>query len=76
MLIGAAMQAAAWVVRPVNDASVRGREFFDVTVVLLVIFAIAAVLATAYLAGPSRRWTALLVALSPAMMREARGARH
>jgi uncharacterized membrane protein len=68
VVIGAAMQAAAWVVRPVSDAFLRGREFFDVTVILLAVFAIAAVLATAYLAGQSRRWTALLVALSPAMI--------
>src|SRR6266700_181756 len=68
VLIGAAMQAAAWVVRPISDASIRGREFFDVTAALLVIFAVAAVLATAYLAGPARRWTALLVALSPAVI--------
>jgi uncharacterized membrane protein len=68
VLIGAAMQAAAWVVSPINDVLIRGREFFDVTVVLLALFAVAAVLATAYLAGPSRRWTALLVALSPAVI--------
>jgi uncharacterized membrane protein len=68
VLIGAAMQAAAWVVRPVTDPAVRGREFFDVSVLLLVLFAVAAVLATAYLAGPSRRWTALLVALSPGLI--------
>jgi Glycosyltransferase family 87 len=68
VLIGAAMQAAAWVVQPISDAFLRGREFFDVTAVLLVIFAVAAVLATAYLAGPARRWTALLVALSPAVI--------
>jgi uncharacterized membrane protein len=68
VLIGAAMQAAAWVISPINDALIRGREFFDVTVVLLTLFAVAAVLATAYLAGPSRRWTALLVALSPAVI--------
>jgi uncharacterized membrane protein len=68
VLIGAAMQAAAWVISPINDAFIRGREFFDVTVVLLSIFAVAAVLATAYLAGPARRWTALLVALSPAVI--------
>jgi uncharacterized membrane protein len=68
VLIGAAMQAAAWVVSPISDALIRGREFFDVTVVLLTLFAVAAVLATAYLAGPSRRWTALLVALSPAVI--------
>ncbi len=68
VVIGAAMQAAAWVVRPIGDAFIRGREFFDVTAGLLVIFAVAAVLATAYLAGPARRWTALLVALSPAVI--------
>ena len=68
VLIGVAMQAAAWVVRPIGDAFIRGREFFDVTAGLLVIFAVAAVLATAYLAGPARRWTALLVALSPAVI--------
>src|ERR1035437_763792 len=68
VLIGGAMQAAAWVVSPISDALIRGREFFDVTVVLLTLFAVAAVLATAYLAGPSRRWTALLVALSPAVI--------
>ncbi len=68
VLIGAAMQAAAWAVRPISDPFVRGREFFDVTAGMLVIFAIAAVLATAYLAGRSRRWTALLVALSPAVI--------
>ena len=68
VLIGAAMQAAAWVVSPISDVLIRGREFFDVTVVLLTLFAVAAVLATAYLAGPARRWTALLVALSPAVI--------
>jgi uncharacterized membrane protein len=68
VLIGAAMQAAAWVVSPISNALIRGREFFDVTVVLLTLFAVAAALATAYLAGPSRRWTALLVALSPAVI--------
>jgi uncharacterized membrane protein len=68
VLIGAAMQAAAWVVRPITDPTLRGREFFDVTVAGLVLCAIAGVLATAYLAGRSRRWTALLVALSPALI--------
>src|SRR6266704_1359427 len=68
VLIGAAMQAVAWLVRPISDAAIRGREFFDVNVVLLALFALAATLATAYLAGRSRRWTALLVALSPAVI--------
>jgi uncharacterized membrane protein len=68
VLIGAAMQAAAWVVRPITDAAIRGREFFDVTVVVLTLCAIVGVLCTAYLAGRSRRWTALLVALSPGLI--------
>jgi hypothetical protein len=67
VLIGGAMQAAAWLVRNV-DATIRGREFYDVTVVLLALCAVAAVLATARAAGPDRRWQALLVALSPALI--------
>ena len=67
VLIGGAMQAAAWLVRNV-DVAIRGREFYDVTVVLLAACAVAAVLATAYAAGPERRWQALLVALSPALI--------
>ena len=68
VLIGGAMQLAAWVVRPISDPFTRGREFFDVTIVLLTLFAIAGVLATAYLAGRARRWTALGVALAPAVI--------
>jgi uncharacterized membrane protein len=68
VLIGAAMQAVAWVVRPISDPSIRGREFFDVTVLLLVAFSLAGTLATAYLAGRSRRWTALGVALAPGLI--------
>jgi uncharacterized membrane protein len=68
VLIGGAMQAVAWLVHPIADPYTRGREFFDVTVVLLVICAVAGVVATAYAAGPSRRWAALLVALSPALV--------
>jgi uncharacterized membrane protein len=68
VLIGAAMQAVASVVRPISDPAVRGREFFDVTVVLLALFALAGTLATAYLAGRSRRWTALGVALAPGLI--------
>ena len=68
VLIGAAMQAAAWVVRPISDAFTAGREFYDLTTAMLTVFAVAAVLATGYLAGPARRWTALLVALSPAVI--------
>ena len=67
VLIGWAMQAAAWLVRNV-DVAVRGREFFDVTVVLLAVCAIVAVIATAGAASPDRRWQALLLALSPALI--------
>jgi len=68
VFIGAAMEAVAWVVKPISDPSIRGREFFDVTVLLLVVFSLAGTLATAYLAGQSRRWTALGVALAPGLI--------
>ena len=68
VLIGWAMQAAAWLVQPVSDPLVRGRDFFDLTTAILALFAAAGVLATGYLAGPGRRWTAIGVALSPALI--------
>jgi uncharacterized membrane protein len=68
VLIGGAMQLVAWLVRPITNPFVRGREFFDVTIVLLSIFFVLGVLATGYLAGRSRRWTALGVALAPAVI--------
>jgi len=68
VLIGGAMQAVAWLVRPISDPFVRGREFFDLTVLLLTLFALAGTLATAYLAGRTRRWTALGVALAPGLI--------
>jgi uncharacterized membrane protein len=67
VLIGGAMEAAAWLVRNVSLA-IRGREFFDVTVVLLAVCAVVAVLATARAAGPGTRAQALMVALSPALI--------
>jgi uncharacterized membrane protein len=67
VLIGGAMQAAAWLVRSV-DVLIRGREFFDVTVGLLAVCAAAGVLATARAAGPAGRWQGLMVALSPALI--------
>jgi uncharacterized membrane protein len=67
VLTGGAMQVAAWLVRNVNEV-IRGREFFDVTVVLLALCAVVGVLATARALGPDRRWAALLVALSPALI--------
>ena len=50
--------------------AIRGREFFDVTVVLLAVCAVAGVLATARAAGQraGRRAQALMVALSPALI--------
>ena len=59
------MQAAAWLVRNVSPA-IRGREFFDVTVVLLAACAVAGVLATARAANPGARAQARMGALSPA----------
>jgi len=67
VLIGGAMQVAAWLVRGVSPV-IQGREFFDLTVVLLAACALVGVLATARAAGPDRRWQALLVALSPAFI--------
>ncbi len=67
VLIGGAMQLAAWLVSGVSQAT-RGVGFFDVTVVLLAVCAIAGVLATARALGPDRRWQALLVAFSPALI--------
>ena len=67
VLIGGAMEAAAWLVKNVNPV-IQGREFFDATVVLLAACAVVGVLATARAAGPDRRWQALLVALSPAFI--------
>lgn len=68
VIIGAVMQGAAWVVHSIANPYTRGLQFFDVTVALLAVFLVAGVLATAYCAGPARRWTALLVALSPALI--------
>ncbi len=68
VLMGGAMQAVAWVVRNIANPFTRGREFFDVTAAVLVVFAISGVLATGYLAGRNRRWQALLVALAPGLV--------
>jgi uncharacterized membrane protein len=68
VVMGAVMQAAAWVVGPTADPAARGRDFYDLTVGLLAACLVAGVLATAYCAGRSRRWTGLLVALSPALI--------
>jgi uncharacterized membrane protein len=67
VLIGGAMQAVTWLVKNI-DVTIRGRAFFDVTAVLLAVCAVAGVLATARAAGVDRRWQALMVALSPALI--------
>ncbi len=68
VVMGAVMQAAAWVVKPVTDPATRGGEFYDVTVALLAVCLVVGVLATAYCAGRNWRWTGLLVALSPGLV--------
>jgi uncharacterized membrane protein len=68
VVIGAVMEGAAWLVRSVANPYTRGVDYFYVTVGLLAVFLVAGVLATAYCAGPARRWTALLVAFSPALI--------
>jgi uncharacterized membrane protein len=68
VIIGGVMEGAAWLVRSVPDPATRGLDFFDVTAAFLAAFLVAGVLATAYCAGRGRRWTALLVALSPALI--------
>ena len=67
VLIGGAMQGAAWLVRTVGAVD-RGGAFFGVTAALLAVCAVAGVLATARALGPDRRWAALMVALSPALI--------
>ena len=47
VLIGAMMQAAAWLVHSVSDPYTRGRDFYYVTVVMLAVCLLAGVLATA-----------------------------
>lgn len=67
VLTGGAMQAVAWLVSIV-DETIRGRLFYDVTVVLLAICAVLGVLATGRAAGTEQRRPALMVALSPALI--------
>src|SRR5258708_3309726 len=67
VLIGGAMQAAAWLVRNVSAVD-RGGAFFGVTVALLAVCAVAGVLPAARAAAPAHRAPALMVALSPALI--------
>jgi uncharacterized membrane protein len=68
VLTGAAMQAAAWLVRGVDSIQIRALHFFYLSAALMALAAIAAVLAVAHSAGPAWRWSALLVALSPGLI--------
>ncbi len=68
VIIGGVMEGVASAVHWISNPFSRGLQFFDLTVVVLALFLVAGVLATAYCAGPSRRWTALLVAFSPALI--------
>ncbi|HEX6454043.1 MAG TPA: glycosyltransferase 87 family protein [Trebonia sp.] len=80
VLIGGLMQLASWLVHSVTDPYARGKDFYNVTVVLLSACLIVGVLATAYTAGKGTRArdgfsgldpglrAALLVALSPGLI--------
>ena len=80
VLMGWMMQAAAWAVHSVTDAYARGKDFYDVSVLLLAVCLVAGVLATAatahredIIAGRAAQtgqgWkAALMVALSPALI--------
>jgi len=68
VLTGATMEVAAWLVRGDGSAHARALAFFTVSAAMMTVCAVAGVLAVAYLAGPARRWTAVLVALAPALV--------
>ncbi|RSN54684.1 glycosyltransferase family 87 protein [Actinomadura sp. WAC 06369] len=67
VLSGGLMQLVAWLVSPFGDDG-RGMAFYNVTVLLLAVLAVATVLATAYAAGRRSLRTGLMVALSPALL--------
>jgi uncharacterized membrane protein len=67
VLTGWTMQLSAWLVHTVNVAD-RAARYFDVTCVLLAVCGVLGILATAYAAGPDRRWQGVMVACSPALI--------
>ena len=69
-LTGAVMGVAAAIARAVPGASAVS-TYFDLTVVLLAIFAVVVVVTTALLASRRRPWDALMVALSPVLILQA-----
>jgi len=72
VLMGWMMEAAAWAVHSVADAYARGKDFYDVTVLMLAVCLVVGVLATAATAhreGNGAGWkAALMVALSPGLI--------
>jgi Glycosyltransferase family 87 len=68
VLTGAAMQVAAWLVRGDGGTQARALAFFTLSAAMMTICAVAGVLAVGYLAGPAKRWTAVLVALAPGLV--------
>jgi uncharacterized membrane protein len=70
VLTGGFMQAMASLARWFGgpQATTRGMWFFDLTVVALVLCAVATVLTTAYIAGRHSLRTGLLVAASPVLL--------
>ena len=72
VLMGWMMEAAAWAVHSVADAYARGKDFYEVTVLMLAVCLAVGVLATAAAAnreGNGAGWkAALMVALSPALI--------
>jgi uncharacterized membrane protein len=67
VLTGWTMQVAAWLTHSQNPPN-TGVRFFDITCLLLAICGVVGILATAYAAGPDRRWQGVMVALSPALI--------
>ncbi|MFB4316400.1 glycosyltransferase family 87 protein [Actinomadura sp. 21ATH] len=67
VLSGALMHLVSVLVRPFG-IDTRGMAFFNVTVLVLGLFAIATVLATAFVAGRKSLRAGLMVALSPALV--------
>ena len=72
VLMGWMMEAAAWAVHSVTDAFARGKDFYEVTVLMLAVCLIVGVLATAATANREGNGAgtkaALMVALSPGLI--------
>ena len=69
-LTAAVMQVAAVLARAFPSAA-SASTYFDITVVLLAVFAVVTVVTTALLASRHRPWDALMVALSPVLILQA-----